>query len=131
MRFAENFFDFEVEEAIGINRRQHHGGISTPPGAADSDNIFIGTHQTAIRRHHGYFNNYLHPLTENAQGAGDNFTDSVGIELVAHRPADSGEEVGGGEHDTSLALKCFPVLLGELLLVWAAVAGKMGYRDNF
>ena len=51
MGFADNLFDFEVKEAVGVDRGEHYRGIGflagagAGAGAGDGDDLFVSAYQ--------------------------------------------------------------------------------------
>ena len=64
MGLTENLPNSKVEEAIRVDRFEHHGDIGALMRASDADNVLIGANQTAISRHHGQFTNYFHSFAK-------------------------------------------------------------------
>ena len=127
MWFTEDFLDFEVKNVLGVDRREHNGGICSPTAAGDSNNFLVSAHQATVSRHKGDFTGYLQAVTKDTQGIGDYLTDDLGIEFLAHRPANSSEGVGSGKYCATLALNYLPVLLGKPLDIGLVEAGLLGF----
>ncbi len=129
MGFAQDLFNFDVKEIVGIDWSQHHYGIGASASASDGNNILISAYQPTISRHHGYLTNYLHPLTKDTQDIGDYIPDDMSIEFVTHGSAHSRKGMGSGKDYAAVALENFSVLFGKLLGIWFTEAGAVADRD--
>jgi len=83
MGFTQNLLNLEVKEVVAIHWVQYHCGIGATGASPYADNLLIGAHQPGIRRHQGYLTGDLGSLTEDAQGVGDDISDSYRVEFAA------------------------------------------------
>jgi hypothetical protein len=76
-RFADNLFDFGVEETVGIGRLQDDSGVHAAAGAADGNNLLVDAEVTGVRGHRGNLAGDFHALAEGAVSHSDNITDII------------------------------------------------------